>query len=374
MCLYLIKVFIVIWKIGTGYQLNIHMPILSNLSESRQHTIKRFFAENNLINVYELDLPFALKQSENFQKADIEQLWQYCNSANIDPATVVISETSLSPLNSPFIHVHLPVSFINHNYIKEVADQQPTKHFNFLAGNYHYDRYLLLNGLYRQDLLKNTHWSAYRNVNTEIHRQHHYTNDFLDFCESEIPRTMKHLQVHNDYPENVLDSNLYVDGSFIKDSNNVDQEIFIDSAITITVDTFASTIPSVYKSKWSDVDEKIGNTMYYTAKIIKPIKHKRPFISLIGKGKHADKYLKEMGFKTFDSIWSESYFEADTPKKRVDQVVELCYNLSKENVGDIYRRTRDICNENYDTLTKTDWIKWYLNQIKKNLVTKPAIT
>lgn len=352
--------------------LNIYMSILNTLSESQKVRVAKFFKQHGLIHAHDLG---AKRTSEDYSKQDLDNLLSVCNKNAIQPSSVVVSESSLCiNQHSPFIHVHLPIHLINHFAIAEVEDVTPSKHFNFLAGNYHYDRFMLLQGLYQKDLLKCTHWSAYRNVDTELHRQHHYTEDFLNFCNTKIPRTMKNLDVHNLYPEDVLHENLYVKNSFVKDSNNTDGIIFKDSAITITVDTMANTIPGVYESEWHEVEKVSGLTMYYTPKIIKPIKHKRPFINLLGKGKSADKYLQDMGFKTFNDIWSEQYYQADTPKQRVDLVLDLCYNLSKENISDIHNKTKDLCEYNYNILTKTDWIEWYLNQIQTTLVIRQATT
>lgn len=351
------------------------MAITDSLTHHQRTRIEAFFDQHGLTSVYDLQLPFPLKNAENFENADLDRLLSYCIKNNIDPGKIVISESTLNVLhNTPFIHVHFPINLINHYTLQESIEQTPTKHFNYLAGNYHYDRYMLLQGFMENDLLDNMHWSAYRNINTDIHRHHHFTNEFLDFCKTNTPRTLVQLNSHNCYPEDILDSNLYVDGAFIKDANNMDNQIFSDSAITITVDTMANTLPKLYNSTWHDISKETNLTMFYTAKIIKPIKHKRPFINLIGKGKDADKYLTSMGFQTFNSIWNEDYYSAETPKERVDQVVNLCYNLSKQSAKDIFNDTKDICNYNYNILTQTDWIEWYLNQIQQTFLIKQAIT
>jgi hypothetical protein len=233
---------------------------------------------------------------------------------------------------------------------------------------------MLLQGLYQKDLLKCTHWSAYRKINTNIHRNNDFENEFIDFCERNIPRTMKHLDVYNNFPEDVLDSSQYIDGSFILDANNSDAEIFKDSAVTIILDTLANTIPSLYNSKWQDVEQELGRTTYYTKKILKPILHKRPFIASIGRGKGIKKHLSDMGFMTFDNVWQESYFDANTPKERVDRIANLCYNLSKLEVTEIHDRTKEVCEHNYNVLTKTDWTEWFLNQIQTTLIIRQETT
>jgi len=350
------------------------MGILDLIPLDYKHKVTNFFAQNNLLDVYNI-MPAGIRSSEEWCKEDLDKLLDHCKSNSIDPTRVVISESILSTSShTPFIHVHCPINLMTIDELDTLPEQLPTTHFNYLAGNYHYDRFMLLQGLYQKDILKCMHWSAYRKINTDIHRNNHFENNFLDFCKSNLPRTMINLDVHNKFPEDVLDPSQYRNDSFIVDANNVDAEIFKSSAITITVDTLSNTLPSIYDSDWHTVEEKANLTMFYTKKIIKPILHKRPFITCIGKGKGADKYLKDMGFKTFDNVWDESYFNANTPKERVDSIVELCYNLSKLNVNEIYEDTKDICEYNYKILIETDWIEWYLNQIQTVLHIRQATT
>lgn len=375
MCVCLIKVFIVNQRIVTGYLLNTHMSLMSLLSSTQKNKIMQFYDRMNLIDVYDLPIPKPLKQGENFEAIDLDKILEYCVSNSIDPSRVVLAEPTLNGIkNTPFLHVHYPLHLMTHYIIHEIPDTTPTKHFNFLAGNFHYDRFMLLQGLFEKDLLKDTHWSAYRTINTDMHKQHHFTNEFMQYCKLQIPRTMIQLDVHNSYPEEIPEYSRFTSGFHLNDRNNLDGIIFKDSAVTITVDSMANTVPGVYEKDWHDVEQKVGATMFYTAKIIKPIKHKRPFIHLIGKGKGVDKYLTDMGFKTFNSMWNEDYYNANTPKERVDLAVELCYNLSKLEVTEIHDKTKEICEHNYNVLTKTDWVEWYLNQIQTTLHIRQATT
>ncbi len=368
MCVCLIKVFIVILSYWVLCSVNIVMGILDLIPFDSKHKIKQFLTENNLVYVYDLDLPKGFKGSEEWRKIDLIKLLEHCDSKNIDPATVVIPENSFSvSYDTQFLHIHCPVNCMVINEFETLPESMPTKHFNYLAGNFHYDRFMLLQELYQKDLLKCTHWSAYRNINIDIFPDHEYTENFIDFCKNNIPRTMKNLEVYNKFPEDLLEPAQYREGSFILDANNVDAEIFKDSAVTIIQDTLANNIPSLYNSKWQDVEHRLGRTTYYTKKIIKPILHKRPFITCVGRGKGINKQLSDMGFQTFESVWDESYFDADTPKERVDRIVDLCYNLSKLEVTEIHDKTKEICEHNYNVLTKTDWIEWFLSQIQTTL-------
>ena len=182
MCVCLIKVFIVILSYPVVTVVNIGMGILNLVPFDHKHRITDFYTKHNLKDVSDI-MPAGIKSSEEWCKQDLDKLLQYCKSNNIDPTKIVIPESALSIIyNTPFIHVHCPINLMNVDEFDTLPEQLPTTHFNYLAGNYHYDRFMLLQGLYQKDLLKCTHWSAYRKINTNIHRNNEFDNEFVDFC------------------------------------------------------------------------------------------------------------------------------------------------------------------------------------------------
>ena len=76
------------------------------------------------------------------------------------------------------------------------------------------------------------------------------------------------------------------------------------------------------------------------------------------------KLLKNLGFETFDSVWDESY-DNYAFEKRLDHISDLCYNLSNENITELYNKTVDICEHNYNVLMNTDWVQWYFDKLDK---------
>ena len=68
------------------------------------------------------------------------------------------------------------------------------------------------------------------------------------------------------------------------------------------------------------------NTIYITEKTVKPISCAQPFIILGNRG--SLKKLKEMGYKTFDKWWDESYDDGENIDCRIEKVVELMEEIS----------------------------------------------
>jgi hypothetical protein len=60
------------------------------------------------------------------------------------------------------------------------------------------------------------------------------------------------------------------------------------------------------------------------------------------------KKLREMGFRTFDSVFDESYDQESDPDKRIEKLVSLCQHLRTVDKSKIYQETADIRQHNYN--------------------------
>lgn len=77
----------------------------------------------------------------------------------------------------------------------------------------------------------------------------------------------------------------------------------------------------------------------------------KPFINLhlgifLAPHKHLER-LKHYGFKTFSEFWDESYDDIQSPKERMNKVVELVSSLNNSNtLKQIYLKARDVMEYN----------------------------
>jgi len=97
--------------------------------------------------------------------------------------------------------------------------------------------------------------------------------------------------------------------------------------------------------------------IFMTEKIWKPIIAGHVFI-VHGNYQYLEK-LKEIGFKTFESVFDESYDNVLDPNKRIDALVELIQKLKGSNWNELYKQTEDIREHN----RKTFWTKSYLSDL-----------
>jgi hypothetical protein len=88
-----------------------------------------------------------------------------------------------------------------------------------------------------------------------------------------------------------------------------------------------------------------GNKNHLTEKTFKPIVLKQPFVVVANQGSLA--YLRKYGFKTFDSIWDESY-DLLPDDKRCSAVADLLESLEHSDWDDIHNLCKPIVQHNYD--------------------------
>jgi hypothetical protein len=88
-----------------------------------------------------------------------------------------------------------------------------------------------------------------------------------------------------------------------------------------------------------------NNEVFITEKLWKPIIAQQIFVVHGNLGYL--KKLREMGFKTFDSIFDESYDMEPNPDRRIDKIISLCHHLCTMDRTKIYRESELIRQHNF---------------------------
>lgn len=97
-------------------------------------------------------------------------------------------------------------------------------------------------------------------------------------------------------------------------------------------------------------------SMFFSEKIFKPMRARHPFI-LVGQP-YAIQELKNLGFKTFDQFWDESYDTYRNPTERLEQICRLIKKLNTYTKNDwleIYKEMEPILEHNYKQVRFTNW-------------------
>ncbi len=94
------------------------------------------------------------------------------------------------------------------------------------------------------------------------------------------------------------------------------------------------------------------NEVALTEKSFKPFKEKHPFILIAGPG--ALKYLKSLGFKTFEEFWPETYDQGNVPPAermiRLQEVFKIIASWDENQLRDFRRRVKPIVEHNFQVL------------------------
>ena len=115
-----------------------------------------------------------------------------------------------------------------------------------------------------------------------------------------------------------------------------------------------------------------SSNLFLTEKTFKPIALSMPFI-VIG-NPYILKRLRSLVYKTFDTLWDESYDEEFDCHKRMEKVVKLVEDISKkyttEQLNNLIEENKDILEHNYNLLMKRrpeqTVIEYIMNRIENN--------
>jgi hypothetical protein len=121
-----------------------------------------------------------------------------------------------------------------------------------------------------------------------------------------------------------------------QDSNPHAPQLYADSLVSVITETHF-----------------FENTLHLTEKTFKPITFLHPFIMVSTAGSLA--YLKGLGFKTFDSIWDESYDQEQDPVQRLIKIRDLIMTinrLSQDQLLELQHKIKPIVEHNYQNLLK----------------------
>ncbi len=94
-----------------------------------------------------------------------------------------------------------------------------------------------------------------------------------------------------------------------------------------------------------------NDTIFLSEKIFKPIFTCQPFIVL--GNPYTLRELKNLGFKTFDNFWDESYDEELNFSKRLEKILDILHLINEKSNEELLQLTRsmsDILRHNYENL------------------------
>jgi hypothetical protein len=108
--------------------------------------------------------------------------------------------------------------------------------------------------------------------------------------------------------------------------------------------------------------------VFFTEKTVKPILAQRLFITL--GNRYTLARLRELGFKTFDSIIDESYDAIEGTDQRFKAALDQLAWLCQQPQADILEKCRAIVEHNARHMIETDWYELYFRSAFEDLFCK----
>ena len=139
----------------------------------------------------------------------------------------------------------------------------------------------------------------------------------------------------------------------------LDRDFKDNLALTFNRDIYKQTFCSVITE--TQVDER---TIFFSEKIFKPIFNLHPFI-LLG-NPNSLKKLKELGYKTFDKWWDESYDSEINYLKRIKMISKIMLEVSSwslDKCNTVTQEMQDIFQHNYNNFLNNTRRKSFIEDI-----------
>ena len=245
-------------------------------------------------------------------------------------------------------------------YIKENRSKEFRKHFNILNRRPHLHRIYLYSEIKSTPLLSRTSEISLGSENI-FHPEHiveHFKNTVYEEGKVEFEQNYEFIKGYDLMTPDLLDKDLQDNraGEFNRD---------------------------FYKSTFCSVTSETAvniNQMFFSEKTFKPIFNLQPFL-LYG-NQYSLKHLRELGYKTFDKWWDESYDNIADYRDRLKAMSKVMQDIATWSASEMYKITQEmeptlvhnyytfLYNRRYYEFVKelTDGLEVHSTKSPKNLI------
>ena len=249
-----------------------------------------------------------------------------------------IAETiaSTEPLPTLFFHRYYMNALKHHKQIefRQNLNKQPTKHYCTFNGRAAYDRVELLKFLHREQLLE------------QGYSTWHFDPESWDIIHSEDLGIKRRNRLPTSQPAPSSFDAVTVE--WIKRKEQEITDAYQHSAFEIVIETITNIEQESYN--WDCVDQgrpdidwiinqiPCANTVFFTEKTARPLCWGMPFFLLAGQ--YALQSLRDLGFKTFDTLWDESYDTIYDPAERAAAMHSSIKSVLKRPINKLAEQMR----------------------------------
>tara|TARA_Y100001938_G_scaffold56680_1_gene79073 strand:+ start:3957 stop:5162 length:1206 start_codon:yes stop_codon:yes gene_type:complete len=267
-------------------------------------------------------------EGSSWYRDEVKSFVLYLRSNGIDPQMVMVvgQNYNYDYENFPFQYVswQFNESFYRLKSIEWVDYNDDAKKFLCLNRWPKAERFYFLSQMNKHKILDQFNWSFLKKIeSTDDFENWRKAWEYFEWTDSEdefsklVPHTYdvkSGAGLYWEFPEHKKDSLLYI----------------------VTESEFGGHGPGTGQIELRDVSEKTW----------RPISIQMPFI-IIGQ-RHSLSRLRDIGYKTFHTIWDESYDMIEDPKERMTAIIDLVLELnSRKDFREMIDSCRDIVDHNY---------------------------
>lgn len=289
------------------------------------------FSYNSILKNYSYRLIIDRFENNGIAEEDVSFI---INNKNINDE---IKETGTDIIKAKFYHFDYFLQLLSNKCHRFQQETHFEKHFVSLAeGQPRHHRFGMTFGLYKNDLIK------YGRVSCCGWKNFHYQTD--GYTVDHAPRRM----TSEDYLKKF---------NFYQNSNEL--EMFID-LLPVAIDNKTNLYNNpedeydIFKKTFINIVNEThfpNKQVFITEKTVRSILHCKPFI--INGDKGSVSYLRELGFKTFDRFWDESYDDKENDWDRIQLILDVVKRITALDLQECYKMYEEmlpILEHNYNLL------------------------
>jgi hypothetical protein len=302
------------------------------------------------INNEEYEIPYIRSKeldsiSQWVEKHNISNLTVYCTDFKSDQHYQKIYPSLKLKSMDVFSVSHSKEFIKSKKRLVKTKPHEITKKFICLAWRYHVSRHMIMSYLAEKDIIKDSNVSFFFNIPNEKLKKNMWTSwrefsfkfpTFFDEVMSgnEKLMTMVPLSIEVSNPKSVNNqsANLSDDPSKNIITSHCPASSYRESCISIVLESRVT-------QPWPNISEKTLNSII----------QRKPFIIV---GAHGVlKMMRDMGFKTFNDYWDESYDEEIYNDSRIVKICNLVNDLSMmtiDEMRDMYANMSPILEHNFN--------------------------
>lgn len=345
---------------------NITTLLGNQLGNFKSNSVK-YYIDNNINFIYPIIL-FDEKLFENYETIELNV--ELIKSIRNKQCRIVFFYVLEGYFNNVewINNLYQKYSFVKDNVILITSNLIDFNNCKFTIISYNYfGNHIQFLPISKLDKIGLNYYKNNYNKFLNVHNKLHF------LCFNGIPRLNRILMFEE------LNQNKKLKGKSITTLRGIDKNYYYDvpnwenqkigGGARLNIQSHLDCFVNIVTETLFDVDN-----IFLSEKIYKPIYLCQPFI--VFGNPYTLKKLKQLGYKTFDKWWDESYDNEIDVHKRFIKIVNILEKISEWDMDmcfEIKKEMQEVLIHNYKNMFKTDEIYYLFNVLKTDIKPKNTL-